>query len=147
MSKIKQFIKNFKIKITVKRVNRALKIKLTDWQIGYIFHGQPYSDEIYNARCNGKTLAHILRICLKTDAKTPEPLEVYIHSYENESDVVIFSLAGEDRKTSHRRDFFKRELYKTYMELKKYPKIKLRNIEFKERRYIKVQIEHFRPVY
>ena len=58
---IDKFIKWLNIKITVLKVNKALNIKLTKFQIDYIFYNKPYKKI---GRRTGKTLAYILKILL-----------------------------------------------------------------------------------
>lgn len=51
-------------------VERALKIKLLDWQIAYIWGDSGY---LMPGRCTGKTLASVIRLCLSKGA----PLHMY----------------------------------------------------------------------
>ena len=51
-------------------VERALKIKLLDWQVAYIWGDSGY---LMPGRCTGKTLASVIRLCLSQG----EPLHMY----------------------------------------------------------------------
>lgn len=137
-----RIIKWIKRRKTIKRVNRALNIELTDWQIDFIFKNRHYPYAIYSTRANGKTLAHILRICLKTDAKIPEPLIFYRHhlrTHDGEGYLgklpptarFLRDNAGEDFRAEQRMRFFVYELKKTYYLLSEVKGIKLRKIEFR----------------
>lgn len=51
-------------------VERALGIRLLDWQSAYIWGGSTY---LMPGRATGKTLAYVIRLCLSEG----EPLELY----------------------------------------------------------------------
>ena len=134
---IKNFIKQIKIRRTVKLVNRALNIKLTDWQIDFIFNNRPYPLQVACTRCNGKTLAHILRVCLKTDVKIPEPIiidkqRIFLPPFPcNYTAKFLHDNAGADYGSGRRRlVFFLIELQKTYCLLSRVKGLKLRDIQF-----------------
>lgn len=131
--RIRKTVKRIRIRKTVKRVNRALNIELTGWQINYIFYDRLYPAEISTARCNGKTLAHILRVCLKTDVQIAhEPIIIHfrlLSQYETRS--FLIRNAGEDRANFNRMRFFLHELRDTYDRLSKVKRLKLRDIQFK----------------
>lgn len=50
----------------VKRINKALEIKLYEWQINFIFGNGEYKNEYQYGRRNGKTLANALKLCLSS---------------------------------------------------------------------------------
>lgn len=49
---------------TIKRIEKAIKIKLYPWQKEYIKGSRPLGEEILCQRANGKTLAYIIRTLL-----------------------------------------------------------------------------------
>ena len=63
-SLIDRFIKWFRIKRTVKKVNKALDIHLQDWQIRYIFRDQATPMFVSVSRGAGQTLTHVLFMLL-----------------------------------------------------------------------------------
>lgn len=130
MNFIKKIFKQIKTRRTIRKINRALGVKLYDWQIAFIFEGRPYSAEIGNGRCNGKTLAHVLRACLKTDVNIPEPI-IIRRSYQ--TDTFVFEWAGEDAKPIMRARFFIHELRDIYNRLQGIRGIKLRDIRFERK--------------
>ena len=118
MKMLKKIFRYFKRRKTVKKVNKSLMIKLHKWQIDFIFDGKPYSEEVRNERCNGKTTAHILRICLKaTNADIKNLLREGNDSYLYIATSEIKKLkpfAGDDNSTDRRMMYFLYELYDTY---------------------------------
>lgn len=52
-------------------VERALNIRLFDWQVAYIWGGSKY---LMPGRATGKTLANVIRVCLSQG----EPLHMYV---------------------------------------------------------------------
>ena len=104
----------------VKRLEKALSIKLTKWQKDYIFKGKRYAEDIANTRANGKTTAHCLRVCFSRGNTL----------YATPNNPEIMSYMGEDVAYLRRRDFFIYELRKMYEKLQN-AKIKgLRDIRF-----------------
>lgn len=123
--RIKCLIKRRK---TVKKVNRALGIQLTKWQIDFIFENRPYSAEIATKRCNGKTLAHILRICLKNDLPLYEP--IIMKRTRADTKLMLMRYVGEDSATERRMHNFMYELRYIYEKLSAAGDIELRDIRF-----------------
>lgn len=107
---LKKIFRYFKRRKIVKKVNKALMIKLHKWQIDFIFDGKPYSEEVKNERCNGKTTAHILRICLKaTNADIKNLLregnDSYLYIAKSEFEK-LKPFAGDDNSANRRMVFF-----------------------------------------
>ena len=57
-------IQRIKRRILIWRVNRALHIRLTDWQIAKIFEDKPFPEDVRHSRRQGKTTAQILFVLL-----------------------------------------------------------------------------------
>lgn len=137
---LKRIFRYFKIRRIVKKVNKALKIKLHKWQIKFIFDGKPYSDEIKKERRNGKTLAHILRICLEESnvklsifqRKGRKYGEPYFY-ISNRDTIFLERFADDDCKLTRKRmECFVHDLKHTYELLSsdKTTKGELRDIRF-----------------
>ncbi len=109
---------------TIKKVERALGIKLYDWQKAFIFHNKSYGLEVSAYRCTGKTLAHCLRLCLSEG----EPIEATL-SPSAKSDFLRY--LGEDGCNHTRSRFFIDELHKVYNTLNAAGGIGLREITFR----------------
>lgn len=109
---------------TIAKVERALGFKLFQWQKDYIFEGKPYGEEIYFARCAGKTLAHCLRLCLSDGDKISALLRPDRISDE------FLQYLGEDNNSHHRRVHFVQTLKDTYAKLNAAGGIELREIIF-----------------
>lgn len=110
---------------TIKKVEKALGLTLFDWQKEYIFEGKPYGASIRFARRAGKTLAHILRLCLSDG----EPIKAALKPSclaRNE----FIGYLGEDGVTYQRSLWFIHELKEVYEKLKAAGGIELREIEF-----------------
>lgn len=110
---------------TIKKVEKTLGFTLFDWQKEYIFEGKPYGASIRFARRAGKTLAHILRLCLSDG----EPIKAALKPpclARNE----FISYLGEDGVTYQRSLGFIHELREVYEKLKVAGGIELREIEF-----------------
>ena len=110
---------------TIKKVETALGFTLFDWQKAYIFEDKEYGAEIRFARRAGKTLAHILRICLSGGERIKAKLKPTC-SDNNE----FLSYLGEDGVNFQRSKFFICELREVYNKLKEAGGIDLREIEF-----------------
>lgn len=128
-----KFARKRAIKATVKKVNNALKINLTRWQIDFIFYGVTYPQEITKTRANGKTLAHILRIVLKDGhAEVKEPLNLATSCTRN---LCFYDrYIGEDTETKMREMYFVEETKSVYMRLKEAGGIELREIIWPRKR-------------
>lgn len=125
LQRIKHRIKRRK---TVKKVNRALGVRLKKWQIDFIFENRPYSAEIATERCNGKTLAYILRICLKNDLPLYEP--IFMKRTRADTKLMLRRYTGEDGATERRMHYFLYELRYIYEKLSAAGGIELRDIRF-----------------
>lgn len=110
---------------TIKKVEKALGLTLFDWQKEYIFEGKEYGTEIKFARRAGKTLAHILKICLSNGELIKATLKPACLG-KNE----FLQYLGEDGCTENRARFFIHELREVYEKLKAAGGIDLREIEF-----------------
>lgn len=115
---IKKLIQEYKQNRILKKVEKAIGFKLRDWQKKYII-GK--SDYMPNGRCNGKTTACIIRMCLSEG----EPLNLSRRYYND-----ILQYAEEDCVTRARQDFFRHEARKMYDTLKTIKGIPLRKIIF-----------------
>ncbi len=136
-----KILKYFKRRRIVKKVNKALMIKLHKWQIDFIFDGKPYSEEVRKERCNGKTLAHILRICLKSTNANVQNLQregenntKVLHLYTTRRDIDnLRAFADDDCKlTNQRMRVFFYDLHDVYAKLISVETMKgeLRDIRF-----------------
>nr|DAP39813.1 MAG TPA: Transcriptional regulator [Caudoviricetes sp.] len=110
---------------TIKKVEKALGFTLFDWQKAYIFEDKKYGAEIRFARRAGKTLAHILRLCLSDG----EPIKAKLKPTCSDNNELL-SYLGEDGADYHRTNFFIRDLRQVYKTLKEAGGIELREIEF-----------------
>ena len=113
---------------TAAKVERALGITLYDWQKEFIFEGKPYAAVIGNSRCNGKTLAHCLRLCLSDGKPITASLNPPVWAKND-----FLHYLGEDAATPTRARFFIDELHKVYTKLRSAGGIDLREIEFEVR--------------
>ena len=107
----------------VKRINKALNIKLYEWQIHFIFGDGEYQSEYLYGRRNGKTLANALKLCLSSGS----PL-----IYDKRSGLFITggieAYAKEDAQTRVRYRYFCDEVLKIYKTLDEAGGIPLREI-------------------
>ena len=118
--KLSELFERISRRFTVWRVNRALNIHLTDWQIAKIFDDTPFPEDVRLTRRIGKTTAQILFILLNKKfagsyARLYVEDVVNTLKYRMLPDQFAASLAymfGEDGITLRRRDFFVNELLK-----------------------------------
>lgn len=110
---------------TIRKVEKTLGFPLFDWQKDYIFNNKEYGAEIRFARRAGKTLAHILKICLSDG----EPIKAVLKPACLAKNEFLHYL-GEDGCTETRSRFFIHELREVYEKLKAAGGIDLREIEF-----------------
>lgn len=107
----------------VKRINKALNIKLYEWQIRFIFADGEYQGEYLYGRRNGKTLANALKLILSSGP----PL-----IYDKRSGLFITggieAYAKEDAQTRIRYRYFCDEVLKIYKTLDEAGGIPLREI-------------------
>ena len=107
----------------VKRINKALNIKLYEWQIRFIFADGEYQGEYLYGRRNGKTLANALKLILSSEP----PL-----IYNKHSGLFIIgnieTYAKEDAQTRIRYRYFCDEVLKIYKTLDEAGGIPLRKI-------------------
>lgn len=107
----------------VKRINKALNIKLYEWQIRFIFGDGEYQSEYLYGRRNGKTLANALKLILSSGP----PL-----IYDKRSGLFITgnieAYAKEDAQTRRRYRCFCDEVLKIYKTLDEAGGIPLREI-------------------
>lgn len=96
-------------------VERALSIRLHDWQIAYIWGGSSY---LMPGRATGKTLANVIRLCLSQG----KPLHMY---REGEDYQVCDEYHG-----PHYFDIYRMYVMDTYKKLQLYGGLKLRTIYF-----------------
>ncbi len=126
---IKKQIERRKEKRTVKKIEKALGIKLYDWQIKFIFGHQDFMNP---ARACGKTLAHCIRICIE-HKKPPLTLNIW----KIQDDISVEKYEGAQAEMFMRQEAYKHwlfhELRSTYQKLCT-QKIKLRKIIFEVRR-------------
>lgn len=107
----------------VKKVNKALDIKLYEWQIRFIFEDGEYHDQETHGRQNGKTLACALKLCLSSGA----PI-TYSSRTRTFQDTEAHVAAMEDGVTMYRRQFFADETMQIYRKLQAAGGIPLREI-------------------
>lgn len=110
-------------RILIRRVNKALHIKLTDWQIAHIFDDIFPSMAFTPGRTGGKTTAGILRLLLNPKFNGVEIFEEVSEKPQRSPKyfaecVKAAYLFGEDGVNAHRRYFFMRELLKVKDQLK-----------------------------
>lgn len=111
---------------TIRKVERALGLTLYDWQKDFIFYGKRYGYEVSGYRNTGKTLAHILRLCLSDG----EPIVATLTPpviIKNE----FLGYLGEDGSTIRRSRLFIDELQRIYNTLLAAGNIDLREITFR----------------
>lgn len=120
-------IQKIRRKILIRRVNKALHIKLTDWQIAHIFDGEPFPEEIQYARRVGKTTAQILFVLLSKNRIPGNNLLMIVDEIDHLHYPCVFPsqlaarnafIFNEDGVTARRRYFFMRELLKVKDQLK-----------------------------
>lgn len=131
MNIFRKLITYIKKRRVVAKVNKALKINLTKWQIAFIFDGIPIPAEIENERCNGKTLAHILRLCLKTN--NPENINLFELTRCGDWHVSRFAY-GADGEYISRIRFFEQWLRDIYIILSKTKGLKIRDMRMRMNR-------------
>ncbi len=127
----KHFARKREIKRIVKKLNRVLNIKLKQWQIDFIFNSAPIPRKVRENRCNGKTLAHILRLCLKaSNIKIKEPiyLRVMTDNGVNRMCFPVLEFLGDDIMPTHRQENFYFELRGMYKKLAATGEFELREI-------------------
>lgn len=113
---------------TVERIENILDIELTTWQIDFIFFNVPYGGIINVSRCQGKTLAHILKLCLTPGEKIN--LSEGLRGASDSTKLLLGGAMGEDSCQLARADVFTHSLEKIYKRLKEAGGIYLREIEF-----------------
>ena len=96
-------------------VERALSIRLLDWQVAYIWGGSTY---LMPGRATGKTLAHVIRLCLSEG----EPLHLYPKGKD-------WGLCDVDYGVAYHR-IFRDYVRDAYVKLKLCGGLKLRTIYF-----------------
>jgi hypothetical protein len=96
-------------------VERALEIRLLDWQVAYIWGGSLYR---MPGRATGKTLAYVIRLCLSEG----EPLHMYPHGKH-------WGLCDEDYGVAYHR-IFRDYVREAYRKFQLYGGLKLRPIYF-----------------
>lgn len=144
MRVIKRFILWLRRKKIVKRINKALKVKLKKWQIAFIFYGASIPAEIQKERCNGKTLAHILRLCLC--AYNGGGGDLYDLTFLRRGRAYVKRIAyGEDGESERRAHNFEWMFFEVYASLVKIKRIYIpdfraseRNCRVGTRLYIKI---------
>jgi hypothetical protein len=98
----------------IDKVQKALNLKLYDWQIDYILEKPRVLDMRITGRRTGKTLAYIIKL-LFTDSK---PIRAYdFKEIEDYSDWYCITNRA-DRKEPHYTHWFRRYLKDIYTELK-----------------------------
>ena len=93
----------------IKQINRALNIKLYKWQKEYIFGNGEYHDKARFGRCNGKTLANVLKFLFSSGPHVVFDRHCLMF---NESDLYLF--AREDAETMSRLRLFMSEVLRIY---------------------------------
>lgn len=133
---LKALIKKYRVKRLVKKINKALNIKLSDWQISYIFYSGEYHDELNYGRQNGKTTANILKLLLETPLSFPKynPMIYDTITHRFDCDLFIKHFAMEDAKTLMRLQYFQREPLRIKEELNAIG-IRTVNIVFRRENY------------
>lgn len=96
-------------------VERALSIRLLDWQVAYIWGDSGY---LMPGRGTGKTLAHVIRLCLSQG----EPLHMYRQGKH-------YQLCDEYHGPEY-PGIFREYVRDTYMKLQLYGGLELRTIYF-----------------
>lgn len=119
---------NSYVERTVERIENILNIELTTWQIEFIFFNVPYGGIINVSRCQGKTLAHILKLCLTPGEKIN--LSKGLRGASDSTKLLLGGAMGEDSCQLTRADVFTHSLEKIYKQLKEAGGIYLREIEF-----------------
>ena len=113
-------IQRIKRRILIWRVNRALHIRLTDWQIAKIFDDTPFPEDVQKGQRPGKTTAQILFVLLCPKLKRSPtltmlygfPPELRVDSVPEDSPFVGYEAAraafyfGEDGVTLEKRICF-----------------------------------------
>ena len=144
MTAIATVLKRFRVWRATRKINRALNIKLYDWQKDFIFYNEPIPTEIQNRRCQGKTLAHMIKLCIADSLYTSEidsiiHLKSYLHNLDGDGyrlyfrrnyEHIQFNLFGEDNVSYRRRVNFCSELKHVYAKLLKVKGLKLRTLFF-----------------
>lgn len=108
----KDIEKRTSIDSTVELINRALKIKLSEWQINYIFENGIYHDEKNYGRRNGKTLANVLKFLFSSGL--PVTYCQRLHTFQPPD---FSEFMREDAKTPIRTRFFIDEILRVYKAL------------------------------
>lgn len=115
--------------VKVRRINRALGIKLVEYQIAHIFDGEPFPEPVQRSRCSEKTTAQILFVLLhRFDNRACPLLRVDdIQCWDGLRDITPESVAAEraylfdeDGVTRIRREMFMKELLECKRKLKKH---------------------------
>lgn len=109
---------------TIAKVERALGLKLRQWQIDYILDGKQHGSEICFFWKTSKTLTYCLRLCLSDGEK----IDLRQNPYKISRD--FFQYMGEDDSNRSRRIQFLRTLREIYDKLKTEGGIELREIIF-----------------
>ena len=113
----------------IRQINRCLGIKLYSWQKRCIFSKK---EEMPNERHSGRTLAHMLRLCLSKGDKVEfntMPAKG-LSSANMETDYFCTGLQREGVRYVDYRNEYKRQLWMVYFRLKENTHIKLREISF-----------------
>lgn len=108
----KDIEKRTSIDSTVELINRALKIKLSEWQINYIFENGIYHDEKNYGRRNGKTLANVLKFLFSSGLPVTYCQELHTFQPPDFSEFM-----REDTKTPIRTRIFIDEILRVYKAL------------------------------
>lgn len=113
--------------IKIKAINKALGIRLYNWQIQYIFHDKEIPIEIEKERATGTTTARAIKFCIKWK-------EVYSINYlftpRGQYDMAKYKmLAGGDNISSMRLRHFISVCSKVFDKLKTYSRL----FDFKRR--------------
>lgn len=108
---------------TIRKINRALGIKLYKWQEKYIFGEPTYMPP---ERGIGWTTAEMIKLCLSSG----EPMRVTIRDYPDRMSPKLVSYIGADMANMIRAKRYISELFNIYAKLSKARGLKLREIMF-----------------
>ena len=89
----------------IKQINRALNITLYKWQKKYIFGNGEYHDEARFGRCNGKTLANVLKFLFSSG-----PHVIFHRQCLVFDKSILYQFAREDAETMPRLRLFALEV-------------------------------------
>lgn len=104
--------------IKIKAINKALGIRLNDWQIQYIFYSKEIPIEIEKERATGTTTARAIKFCITWK----EVYNInYLFAYSGQYDMAKYKmLAGGDNTSPERLRCFILECSKVFEKLKTY---------------------------